>query len=159
MLDSFTRGLWSVKYLWWMGILFILIAMSYYFFIRDKQKSTRLEGELIYDIGRSLLKRSVKLDDAEEVVMSIGPKVLSDTHIMLKKGTSFRFVIKGVVSNSGDRLVNIKCEPPGLIEYKGEIRSEIDLYSGEEFMMNGIPLQYVNGKDFSTGENILKGRM
>lgn len=154
MLDGFARG--KIMVLIIIGILLVTIGL--FIFISYKNRAIKLEGELIYDIGRSLLKRSIVFDQEEEMVFSIGPKVLSDNHIKLSDGSSFKFTVKAVRSG-GEKIIHIKCDPPGLLMHNGVVKSEVDLFNGEYITMNGIPIEYNNGEPLNSGENILKGRI
>lgn len=118
-----------------------------------------LEGDLVYGYGKTLLRRSFELDGSDEMDISIGPEASSDHHMMVRKGANFNFTVSAVDSRGGDKIIHIRCQPPGVLKYNGKVLSETHLYSGEEIMMNDIPVRYENGHKASEGQNKLKGRI
>lgn len=165
MLGSFGDESNYIKILLVVGILVVLLVGLVFFLFRRRKRISPakkvyskddIEDELVYGYGIKLLKRSIKLDGSDAVTMSIGPKALTEHHMKVRKGVNFKFTATPINSKSGERFVNIKCHPPGVLETNGQIKSEVNLYNGEEIIMDGIPVRYENGQTVGHGENILK---
>lgn len=157
MLEGFTRGEALLNKIVVIGALLLVILLILMMVRIKNRNAVVLKGGFILD-------QTVLFYPKKEMVFSVGPKVLSDNHIHMVIGSSFQFIVTAERSNSGDRYITIRCDPPGLLKHRGEIKTKVDLYSGDTFEINNVPIVYSDGKELTVHEdrrskNILEGRI
>lgn len=122
-------------------IIFITIIVIIMRKKRDEMLP-RLNGALLYGLNRHTLTNKLILSGEESVQITIGQNVISDKHIKTGQGTTFLFTISPVYTTTDSVLINIKCQPPGMLVQNGQIKTMTNIFANEIFIINNLYFKY-----------------
>lgn len=124
-----------------------------------RKKAVALQGKLLHwQLGQDTIE-SLVLAGRQPMEVFLGQGEHSARHLVSDIEPGFQFTLYPIFSDKNSAVVELRCDPPGLIKKDGEVMTTTILSHGDEFEMGGLYFRYELEQPRKDGKNVLIGRL